>query len=471
MRKLVGLLALFLVVWGPGSICNADEVGLYFDANGTVSCSSSILIPLDVYIVAKNLTYPDAIGGWEMVIDSDDSIVLSGVEFNGDVVNVGTFPGIMAGLAEPLVSSGGGVVLATLSVIAVDEGQLYIHGFSPPSIRGSIKPIYSVYGTEELVEMDVHSPEGISGQAEVVVDCGAPLAQTTAMLSEYQIPGSSEFFVAEGVITSVLESSPGEKSFSMVELWLYNSDVAFVGEVEEVDYRCLSLNRGGPASLALIQFHVLDAISGVAGNRIVIETIVDRPENCVAYTGAPLFREFLQGDKFLVAADGIGPGRFRASPNSIWRYQNGQLGSASGEKSAGTFDDLIQRVKGNGNLDNQSKMSDLVALGEVVRSWVEGGLRYAEVRVIKVELGGCESPIVIVAQQANGREEDIGLVIPGPLRDGGVYLLFLEHEGAFYSPVYGRRSIFVLRDDDLYTVLDEKWGSLGMAEAMLGGLK
>ncbi len=45
-------------------VCRAeDDIGLYFDASGKVSCANVFFEPIDVYVIASDLTYPVGIGG------------------------------------------------------------------------------------------------------------------------------------------------------------------------------------------------------------------------------------------------------------------------------------------------------------------------------------------------------------------------------------------------------------------------
>lgn len=470
MEKKAVLIGALLLASGYQSMSLSDEVGLFFDDAGTVTCSNSIMVPLDVYIVAKDLTYPNAVAGWEMVLDSDANIILSGVDFMGDAINVGAFPGIMVGLAEPLVPSGSIVLLAELNIFAVGEGQLYIHGYEPPSIPGSGKPIYTVYGTNNLVEMDIYSPDGMSGQAALALDCTTPLSQTTPLLLEYEIAGSTEAVVAEGRYTMSLKAPVEEDALSRVELELYFADIAFVGQVEAVEYKCLNIPNQTTTSLALVQFRIITPICGVAGNTIVIETVVDRPENCITYDDVTLFREFVPGEQFLVAAYRIDGGRAKVPPNGIWRYNSGNLTASSGEKGARSFDSLIQKTKSNREFLSQVRKADLTAVVRVDRVWHMNDAHFADATVTKVERGICEGPNITIMQK-DGANGDGDLVIHLEVKPGETYLAFLRESLGNYEPVYGRLSFFSLNERGVLEERGREWGTLLMAEAIIGGLK
>lgn len=486
MEKKAVLIGGLLVLTAFHSAARSDEVGLFFDEAGTVTCANSVMVPLDVYLVARDLTYPDAIAGWEMTLEPDANIVLGGIDCMGEAINVGAFPSVRVGLAKPLVPRGNLVLLAKVRIFATGEGGIHIRGHEPPSIPGSRKPIYSVFGTDKLMEMDVFFPDGMSGQAMIALDCTTVLAQTTPLIPKYGIAGAKDAFVAEGRYTMDLTPPVAGDPLARVELELFFADIAFVGEVEDVEYKCLTIPDENLTSLAFVQFRVKTPICGVAGNRIVIETVVDRPENCITYEGVTLFREFLPGEQFLVAAERKDVGRAKVWPNSIWRYNDGDLiassgessgensgknsGENSGEKGANSFADLIQRIKSQREFVGQARKADLVAVVRIERVWHADEIRYADATVTKVEKGVCERPGVTIVQ-SDGRNDEGDVVIHRPMTPGEEYLAFLRESSGVYEPVYGRLSFFALTEGGILQERRGEWGPLAMAEALIEGAK
>jgi len=113
-----------------------DLIGLYFDSSATDVCRQDIQVyPYveNVYIIAQDLSCTGGLSGWEAMIDSDIGIYVSLISISGDAINILSFPRFQVGLGTTIPRAEL-IILATLEVVAVQSGGIYIKGLETGSL-------------------------------------------------------------------------------------------------------------------------------------------------------------------------------------------------------------------------------------------------------------------------------------------------------------------------------------------------
>lgn len=97
-------------------------IGIYSDSDGSGVCLPDTLIPANLYIVLE--TEEVAVSGFQAGMQGSNGIIVSGISFGCAAVNLGTNGDIIVGYGEPKPVSDGKVVLAEISVFALNSGGL-----------------------------------------------------------------------------------------------------------------------------------------------------------------------------------------------------------------------------------------------------------------------------------------------------------------------------------------------------------
>ncbi len=441
-------------------VCNAaDDIGLYFDTGGTVSCSNVLYEPLDLYIIASNLAYPNDFGGWELAIASDPQVYVTVGEIYGEAINVGQFPEFMVGLGEPLLPVSGAITLARLFVVATGEGMLHIDPISSPSIPGSSKPAYYTSSVQQITEMNVVVPdENCDCQGHFSSNCEVPFSQQGADFSTYTIPNSSSFYLESGTIRE--SGSIREPNY---DITVAVNDFGFLGTVMDARYECVDGPRGGVKSLAFIEFRISENFYGVLGNKLTVDVKVNRPSHCVEYD-QDYFSDFKVGDAYVVfgTRDGV-----RNRVSRIFLDANGVLQTASGEKVATS--NLVDKARMVGEKRlfwNQIRRSDCILLGKVTNiNTMDNSVSILIQEVLKGSVKG---------KRLNFRlnenfDPQKGEIIAKPnLNIGNSYYMSFSKSGSAFELFNGAYSVFEFLDGNLFGYKGIPWGPLELAEKMMG---
>jgi len=111
-----------------------DLVGIYWDTDYTTSTGSTETIPGVVtgYVVLRNPTGTGGVLGWEACIDVDGPAAITGWDFQGEAVNVGSAPCLVVGYTVPLPAAPD-ILLATFDVVVTETGPVEL----------TMKPLWS----------------------------------------------------------------------------------------------------------------------------------------------------------------------------------------------------------------------------------------------------------------------------------------------------------------------------------------
>ncbi len=157
MKKLVFVFALVAMAFGGSVFAQAihdDNVGIYFDADGTMTSNNDGTPGLKhVFVVLTNVGHA-TVEGFEGKITATGGVLISydSMTFPVDAIDVGSRYGeVIAGFGSPVMVEDGKVVVMEFDIIVTDPGMpgmLFIDPVYFPSIPGA--PAF--LGGGELVE-------------------------------------------------------------------------------------------------------------------------------------------------------------------------------------------------------------------------------------------------------------------------------------------------------------------------------
>ncbi len=449
-----------------------DKIGLFFDPAGVSYCSEELFVSTDLYLIVDNFSHPDSLVGWELRIESDPGIFLTINDIYGQAMNIGVWPEFVVGLAEPLVNSNDSVLLAKFNGLAMNEGDLFILPVNQSSLPESNKPIYLVHGLHLFVEMDLNMPEEINGQAAFRENSTQPRLPESPSIDEYSIEGAEPFILDDGSIIDSLNIQCEPGVTTDFEITLHDSDVGFIGQVEDVQYKCLYVPGFGAQSLAFVKFKILNNYWGEAGksNWIIVDVKVNRPENCVKYS-SPHFDSFTLGDEYYVSAR-VESGRVKVLPCGIWLYENNTLQSPGGHRTSFLVKELLAKVANERNIAEQISKADFIAIVNIETTQGERDNRVAVAQVKKVIYGSSlQGEFINISLNGNLSDRQMPIVLPPSLNPGQEYLVLLSNQDDVYVPVAGVHSCLKSVGDKLEMVRGVEWGTLSLFESIVRGLK
>jgi len=422
---------------------------------------------VDCYLIAKDLGSLDELGAWEVRIETDPNVFFIGTEIFGDNINVGIHPEFQVGLGSPFVPDNGLIILAKFSLFSTGSGKAYLKPLLNPSIPGSSSPIYFRNSDSALFEFEVLEISTGGAVCEFNNTCAAPIFSEDLTLDNYSIEGAKAVAVLEGTALEVGKRHPQLE----YELALYKSDVVFKGMVVEVKYQCMELPGGSIQSLAFIEFEVIDKFWGVSGNRIVVDTRVNRPNNCIEYKNRDLFENFMAGEVYMVLCSRNG---LRNEVKQIYKETGKAFVGPSGSKASLDIVKKSQSYKERRDFSAQIRVADFVGLVEVSEESYGLPERPYVLNVIESYFGGLEAESLIVKYKSN-KNPDLGPIIMGPVMNvGQQYLVILTFNEGEYEFVDGYTSSMLLMENMLYGTRGSnqwKWGPLGLAKSIIRRIK
>jgi hypothetical protein len=81
-----------------------DGIGVYFDPCACVNCISMDFGNRTAYIVITHPTSPQGVGGWECAMWPEGPVSLTGVDIQGQAINIGTAPEYVVGTVDPQIN-------------------------------------------------------------------------------------------------------------------------------------------------------------------------------------------------------------------------------------------------------------------------------------------------------------------------------------------------------------------------------
>jgi len=435
-----------------------DVIGMYFDVATRVSCSNVFSEPMVAYLVISEMSHPSDFGGWEARLESDPNIVLLGGEIFGDVINVGNFPEYIVGLGSPLPSVNNEAVLGAFPLYAIGEGMVYIKPISSPSIEGATNPIFCRFSSSELAEMEVREISSGGAVCWFAFNCSEALYLENMTLESYSIQDSKSVVVDRG---KLYEYAP-ELTEIGLELAFYNSDISFLGSVVDVRYDCLVMPMGDIQSLAIVEFEVMENFWGARGSRVVLETKVCRPDNCIQYN-REYFESFDVGEVFMVAAK-VNENRIIAL--HLLRQESGKFLSPKNIESIGVLN-FARSEQSRREIFRQVEASDFVGIVRVVEVNSQAENRGYLVEILKPYTVGMVGDRLEIPFEDNF-DLDNGRVFYDPiLQEGDEYLVFLRGSENSWNFLAGYYSAFQVKKSQLYGPRGVPWGPIGLAESII----
>ena len=475
--EMLRLLSVCLSLSNVCLLCSACfgqvKVGVYFDPGCTSSCiSNAVDVPLDAYIVAECADGAVSISGWEGRIGADVGITTVLVETYGGGLNVGTYPDIVVGFNNPAVIDNGYYVLAKISLLASCEGGVYLSAASNPAIPGSVVPIYVLSDSPGIYyEMMMNAPYDDSAQALFTDDCDADVNQQGTYIDVYSIEGASEYSpLIEGTL---FDDSPMNYSLDSDLNWehmLNIVDYCFIGEVDSVIDKCLSIPGEGIQSLSFIQFDILEPYWGVTGNTMAVDAVTQSGPSCIEYSKL-LFSEICPGEQYLVFGE-YDDGRYRCTDSGLYRHIEGEF-IDPGDACIKLASPKQRIIAFNHKRSMRDKASHSDVVCDVVIDSVEkqDDAMLATASVLSVHRGviAYDSIELVLRHNLNPDRYDEYLIAPR-LDVGSKYLMYLDVlDGKKCSLIRGMHGAYRISDKYLYTPRGYKWGAHGLAIAIAGG--
>lgn len=468
--KILFSFVLFILI-SPSTLIAQDRIGLYFDTGAASCCSEVFYAPVDLYAIVENFSHPDSLAGWEFRVESDPGIYISINEIYGDAMNVGEWPDLIVGLAEPLINYGNYVLLAKFSVLAMNEGDIFILPAIQSSVPDSNKPICLVHGIQSLIEMNVNMPEEISGQAGFRDSSPQPIFPESPRISEYGIEGAQPFVLDSGKVVDSRKFECEPNVTINFEALMHDSDVGFIGQVEDVRYECLYIPGFGAQSLAFVKFMILESYWGGVRNSFIIDVKVNRPENCVEYS-SPHFSTFSPGEQYFVAARVL-ENRAKVLPCGIWLFRENSLQSPGGHLVSSPVSELLNQVASTRDITNQIAKADYIGL---VKIETMQGERNNRVAVAKVErnIYAPDFQNEYINFLFSGNLSDVAkpiVVAPGLIQGQEYLVLLSRNQNGDFTPVSGVHSCLKFEGGRLEMARGIEWGPLRLFEETVRGIR
>ncbi len=117
------LIALAVGSLHPDTGLAQNRVGLFWDSGYTEADATLATTPGPItgYLVIKDSATDAGIVGWEMCLDLTDRVLPLNTTLNGQAINVLDAPCFVVGLAEPILPTGGDLLLATIEMLVLDS--------------------------------------------------------------------------------------------------------------------------------------------------------------------------------------------------------------------------------------------------------------------------------------------------------------------------------------------------------------
>jgi hypothetical protein len=239
--SLLAVLLLVLLICEAAPVAAQNELGVYWDAAYTETEHVTTNVPRLVqgYLVLQDAAGSAGVLGWELALEIEGHGEFASWDIEGQEINLGAPPEFVVGLAEPLLPSGGAVLLASFRVLVNELTPISIsaHPVATPSVPGEmvyipadrpgdLDPLATVSGTPVLAWVNRANPwPELSAEA---IDYGTqPIGWTVPRTFtitnagvnpldlDLQLPAGCEGFALTGV-SGPVTLAPGEAAFVVV---------------------------------------------------------------------------------------------------------------------------------------------------------------------------------------------------------------------------------------------------------------
>lgn len=431
------LAAIFVCITFVQTTRALDNVGIFFDQSGTITCiADSLYTPMRAYLLIKHPSNSTGISGWEGRLSADEGIFLSPIAITGSGPNISGFPEYSIGLVQPLPHSDV-TILATFSVYATRPGGVYFGATAHPSLPEVTTGIYAAGDNPGLL-IPMQCPNE---------DCAVPLAT----VSESECTGSDALQGEEQELATLPISEARDVSFveqpsrliiqeqdladtlttrNLKDL-LYRSHFACIGVVEDIAYRCLArptMRQASPYSYALARVRPTRSYWGVTSETITILMPCAHVENCVDTRNSPYFKTYDVGSTYFFVGRWEGD-VYETYPLGVLSLRGDSLWTnAAAAVSLEGLSECAAEIAVTRDLGNSYASANAVVLASidaVVRE-ADGGIlaRWSNIEVLKGEVPG---DYVRVPRGQPELAPDGRISIPPTLRVGYRYLLLLRY--------------------------------------------
>ncbi|MBK9472138.1 MAG: S8 family peptidase [bacterium] len=194
-------------------------VGIYFDQEAASNCMQEVSaypISIAAYLIIVNPAVSGGISAWEGRIETDAAILVTGISFLRDAVNVGIAPEVMVGYAVPILPDSL-MVLARIDAVALGPGAFYFGPLDHPSQPWIERPVY----------VDSDYPHVFTEMRYSVGGDDLPVA----IIGEGNCPSPNPDGLAEEVVAEE-EVSSAIATGTIVTMMLAPDDVALPDELD-----------------------------------------------------------------------------------------------------------------------------------------------------------------------------------------------------------------------------------------------
>lgn len=444
MRTVIVVVIFSLLCSASLGYCG-DEIGVYFDNEGTINCLPNLAefpSQVDAYIILHSCTSTTGVGGWEGAVSLPAEIVIATIDFGNGAINVGLHPEFMVGYAAPLPSTSV-VVLAHLGLVVLGPGSIYLHSIGSPSIEGALGPIY-VSGGEDgtLRELNYRFGSPVDPAATIgLSDCPMDsLSQGEVAIPDapYEIVPLEERNGSVTIHTSLVPSPLKSMSDSDLISLREDTDLAVVGTVTDIAYDCFYDSFGHQAGFMRIRLAVDETLWGPS--QAIVDIWIDGVEvpGCVQYAPSKAFGEV---SRVVVGANLFAVAEFVNS--AFWTRSAWLDFDRAASYKSGSESDRIGRLRLGAMLPYLIEDADLAAVFGVYQHnpdvW---SIRViAAIRGNPIALSESVVPVDAATQDFMVR-----------LSDNGRWPVFclLRESGNGFRVISPRSCSFSCRDDGLY---------------------
>ncbi len=99
-----------------------DGIGVYFDPCACVNCITMDVGPQKAFLVITHPTSPQGVGGWECKMWMEGPAAMTGVDLQGQEINIGTAPEYVVGTVDPQINpyTYPAIVVAVIDFFIID---------------------------------------------------------------------------------------------------------------------------------------------------------------------------------------------------------------------------------------------------------------------------------------------------------------------------------------------------------------
>ncbi len=359
---LLGLLFLVIAFFQP---CLAeDDIGLYFDATGSINCLpdfTSFPQAQEVYLVLKDCSATGGVGGWEGAFSLPPGCFITSSNLGPESINVGVSPEYIVGFGSPIPQAST-IVLASFSFFFTSPGEIYFHAPEQNSMEGVFGPLYvEGGGTDLLIPMNY----SFGSPFHPITSIGMETCPLDSIFQDQNIPENPDWEIVSPVEKVFSDSGCGTSGKTSIpddwSVFFRNWDIGLMGTIEDIEVDCFldGENRIGATKLTI---NAQEVFWGAAPQIFEIWFKGTAVPGCVDYDDYltfSLLSDLTLGQEIVVFT-GHRDGVFHSSKWGIFVFQEDKSNSGFTKEN---YQDLIQ-LGHKHSIVNQVKDADLAVLLE-----------------------------------------------------------------------------------------------------------